>query len=878
MTPERWQEVKAALHEVMQLAPGLRTAYLDRISLSDPELRSELESLVASSDHAGTRFLSSPAAHISLAYRSDHLDPLVGRKLGPYQVVAEIGVGGMGEVYRAFRADNEFQQEVAIKLVRGNHDSSFVLRRFRNERQILASLEHPNIARLLDGGTTEDGMPYFVMELVDGRPIDEYCNAQALGTAERLKLFAQVCSAVQYAHQRLIIHRDLKPGNILVTSSGIPKLLDFGIAKILDSGSASDGPEPTLSIFRMLTPKYASPEQVRGETITTASDVYSLGVILYELLTGQSPYRVSSTAPHETARAVCEFGPGKPSLAVRAPKISIHGGVAAPPRLSTSFPLPGNSPDKLRRQLRGDLDNIVLMALRKEPGRRYASVEQLAQDIRRHLEHLPVVARRDTAWYRTTKFVARHKVGAVATAFVVILLFTALAVTIREARIAQAERARAERRFNDVRQLANSLMSEIHDSVATVPGTTAARRLIAQRSLDYLDSLGREAGSDSLLQGELAAAYVKVGDVQGQSYYANLGDTAGALASYRKALAIREALAAAAPGDMANRLELTRCLNKVGEMQAKMGDHSSASSTYKKALSLAESLVAKDPANRENENELFLAYTRMGYLLEDMGDKPAALSSHRQAVIAAQRLLQAYPSDPLACHDLATAYNNVGDLLAKTGSLREGLETYRKGLAVCEWVSADDPQSTQANTRGWLDDYVKIGEMLTQLGNKKEAFESYEKAMHIARRLSAADPQNAQAAGDLSDCYQSFGDSQLAFGEVFAALESYRQAVVIREELSARDAQNAEARANLASSYAKLGQAYVMFASGSGATLPVRVERWRKARGWFEKSLNLWTTMNQNGTLPGNEATSLDEVAKQIARCDAALREVHRSL
>lgn len=876
MTPERWAEVNDVFHRAMELAPEQRYGYLDHACAADTSLRREVESLLGSHEQ-DKAFLEQPVA-IDAAdlVSSDTSATWSGRRLGPYELLEEIGEGGMGAVYRAVRVDGLYEKQVAIKLIRGGLRTDFFVSQFRNERQILAGLEHPNIARLLDGGITDEGLPYVVLEFVAGVPIDEYCVRHRLSITDRLELFRTVCSAVQYAHQNLVVHRDLKPGNILVTAEGIPKLLDFGIAKILDRQQGETSRDRTLTVMRLMTPDFASPEQVRGDPITTSSDIYSLGVILYLLLTGRRPYRVSSAAPRKIVDAICDTDPERPSIAVSLERgeISLKADSFAEVAKRTDS---GLKQEKLRRTLSGDLDNIVLKALRKEPERRYATVEQFSEDARRHLEHLPVIARKDTPGYRVSKFILRHKAGVATAAGVALALIASLLVTIHEAHLARGERTRAERRFNDVRQLATSLMSEIHDSVATVPGTTAARRLIAQRSLDYLDSLARETGNDASLQGELAAAYLKVGDVQGQSYYANLGDTAGALASYRKALAIRERLVASAPGDIANRLELTRCLSKVGEIQAKMGDQSGADASYQRAISLAESLAAQDPASRETQNELYLAHTRMGYLREDMGDKTAALASHRAALLATQRLIEAHPSDPLACHDLATAYNNVGDLLAKTGNVREGLETYRKGLAVCEWASADDPHSTPANTRGWLDDYTKMGEMLTQLGNRKEAFENYEKAMSIARRLSAVDPQNAQAAADLSNCYQSFGDSQVAFGELVAALETYRQAVTIREQLSARDQQNAEARANLASSYTKLGQAYTAFASKPGAPLAARTARWREARRWLQKSLNLWTTMNQNGTLPGNKATEQDEVTKQIARCDAALGAAHGS-
>src|SRR5580704_6651009 len=286
MTPERWEQVSEALDKALHFPPTQRQDYLAEMAKRDPELHREIESLLASHQEAGAEFLNTPAVQISLEDEAARRPTLIGQRLGAYQIVELIGTGGMGEVYRAFRADDEYRMQVALKVVRGSHDSSFVFQRFKHERQILASLDHPNIAHLLDGGTTGEGAPYFVMELIDGEPIDQYSKHNNLGTRDRLKLFLQVCSAVQYAHQRLIIHRDIKPGNILVTVDGVPKLLDFGIAKILDPSAGTGTLDPTLTQFRALTPGYASPEQIRGEPITTASDVYSLGVVLYELLTG----------------------------------------------------------------------------------------------------------------------------------------------------------------------------------------------------------------------------------------------------------------------------------------------------------------------------------------------------------------------------------------------------------------------------------------------------------------------------------------------------------------------------------------------------------------------------------------------------------------
>jgi serine/threonine protein kinase len=461
MTPERWAQVKEVLYAVLDLEPEQRPGYLNRVCANEPSLRLEVESFILSHAQVDSDFLKTIDPDGAGRDGIEARQSLVGRLIGPYRIVEEIGAGGMGEVYRAVRADDQYQKQVAIKVVRRGFDTDSGLRRFKAERQILASLDHPNIARLLDSGSTEDSLPYVVMELVEGQAIDEYCDGHNLSLVERLQLFRVVCAAVHYAHQHLVVHRDLKPGNILVTEEGAPKLLDFGIAKLLAPEVFSQSLDRTATLMRVMTPEFASPEQVRGESITTASDVYSLGVVLYRLLTGCSPYRIKSEAPHEIAREICEVEPQKPSTAITRPQEQVTGSemsVGMPP----SVPARKQEMRRRRRRLAGDLDNIVLMALRKEPQRRYSSVAQFSEDIRRHLEGLPVVARKDTVGYRTSKFVTRHKAGVAAAAFVVILLTAGVVALVRETRIAAVHQRRAEARFNDVRKLANSLPSGIH--------------------------------------------------------------------------------------------------------------------------------------------------------------------------------------------------------------------------------------------------------------------------------------------------------------------------------------------------------------------------------------------------------------------------------
>jgi Tol biopolymer transport system component/serine/threonine protein kinase/tetratricopeptide (TPR) repeat protein len=405
MTPERWKQVEELFQAALDLPSDERPEFIAQVGAGDEALRKQVEALVAQYEEAGD-FIEAPAFAVngfnpgSTPFRTSQPtdfedDPMAGARVGAYKIVREIGRGGMGAVYLAVRADSEYQKRVAIKLVKRGMDTDFILRRFRNERQILASLDHTNIARLLDGGTTETGLPYFVMEYIEGQPLYRYCDGEKLTIHERLRLFVQLCTAVAYAHQNLVVHRDIKPSNILICADGTPKLLDFGIAKLLNPELSPDTLTPTATAMRLMTPEYASPEQVRGEAATPASDIYSLGVLLYELLTGHRPYHFSNRSPHEIARVICEVEPEHPSRIVTRPEDLIPldgGGSEMATTLESLCKMRGTTLENLRRELAGDLDNITLKALRKEPGRRYTSVERLRDDIARHLEGRPVSA------------------------------------------------------------------------------------------------------------------------------------------------------------------------------------------------------------------------------------------------------------------------------------------------------------------------------------------------------------------------------------------------------------------------------------------------------------------------------------------------------
>jgi serine/threonine-protein kinase len=496
MTPKEWQRVKAVLAEAVERTGDDRRVYLDEACENDEALRREVESLLVSGSSRAAALERQPwgdsVDSVSTSSSKDRVTRTLGpdspgrppiEAIGPYKVAQELGQGGMGAVFLALRDDDQYRKRVAIKILRPGMESEDILRRFRVERQILAAIDHPYVAKLLDGGSTSDGHPYLVMDFIEGKPIDEYCDAKRLPIGDRLTLFRKVCSAVHFAHQNLVVHRDLKPGNILVTSDGTPKLLDFGIAKLLNPELSLRTVELTRFEVRLMTPEFASPEQVQGEPITTASDIYSLGVLLYGLLTGHRPYQFKSPQLAEIVRVICEEEPRAPSLAVglveEVRDASGRTTLVTPASVSRTRE---GSEDRLRRRLKGDLDTIVLTAMRKEPQRRYASAEQLSEDIRRYLEGLPIKARRSTWTYKSTKFVRRHGMGIAAMAIVMVFLLAFALVAAQERRQAQREAAKARA----VVEFLTSTLAAIDPRIAL--GTEPTVRSMLDEAQKRLDS------------------------------------------------------------------------------------------------------------------------------------------------------------------------------------------------------------------------------------------------------------------------------------------------------------------------------------------------------------------------------------------------------
>ena len=556
----------------------------------------------------------------------------------------------MGTVYRAVRDDDAFRKTVALKLVRGGRHSDYFERRFRQERQILARLQHPNIATVLDGGTTEDGQPYLVMEYVEGQPITDFCAAQGMGTRERLALFRTVCGAVQYAHQNLVVHRDIKPANVLVDGHGVPKLLDFGIAKLLASGVEPDL-APTATVLPMMTPEYASPEQVKGQPVTTASDVYSLGVLLYELLAGRRPYEVQTDSLEAIVRAVCQTEPRAPSEAATARRAS---------------------------ELRGDLDTIVLKALRKEPERRYRTAHELSEDLRRHLEGLPVTARADTIGYRAGKFVRRHRTAVAAAVLVSASLVGGIVTTTRQARLAQ-------RRFDEARRLIRTVIFDIQPKMGAVAGTTPLRKELIESTLQYLEALARDAGDNPALLRELSASYVQLARVQGVAGEANVGDTQAARRTLGEAEKLVERLLKLDPNGPESLHEAVSVERYLALSFLYEGAYAPAQQHARRAVELAERLVGIRPDFQAREDLADAHRT-----LANCSDSAEAFGRSREIY---ESLLLEKPDEPRVLRNLSQVHKYVAGLHYRKGEYRAGLDLIVKARAIDEKLLAANPEN-----------------------------------------------------------------------------------------------------------------------------------------------------------------------------------------
>jgi tetratricopeptide (TPR) repeat protein len=897
VTPHQFQRVKELLQEAWDRDGGQRAAFLDEACAGDPVLRLRVNALLAAEEKMGD-FLAHPALDLAKASAATAASepwaagsdggPLPpGTRVGRFAIDSLIGKGGMAVVYRGARAD-DFRMQVAIKLLKRGTDTETALSRFRAERQILAELQHPNIARLLDGGATEAGLPYFVMEYVDGTPLLEY--AATLPVRRRLELFRAICQAVQYAHQNLVVHRDIKPANILVTREGIPKLLDFGIAKLLGPAASGSTMALTVTGVRLMTPSYASPEQVRGEPVTTSTDIYSLGTVLYELLTGRRAHALETYSPEEIHREICTREPPKPST--------------------------------VARELDPDLDNIVLMSLRKEPQRRYASAEQLSEDIRLYLEGRPVRARKDTVRYRASKFLRRNKVGVALGGLALIGVVTGVLAVNRQAR-------RAEYRFQEVRKLAHTVLFDLNGEIENLAGSTKARELLVRTSLQYLDSLAAEGGSDRSLQLEIASAYEKIGDVQGNPLFSHLGHPKASLESYGHALAIAQKLAPSQPvlelmararyktgcvfnwglgrfsdakesiqqgirvadsiprltgqpayrvrveaygflGDMQtyrdagaalpplrHSLEVARqwavaeprsettyflaiAMSRMGVASQETGDLSAALDFYTNALGLIDQLLKQQPENATWQRERDAMYDRLGWVTGhpqylNLGDRKAAAVWARKLVSPdAERLAEADPENVRARFEVGEASAALGAILRESDPLRSQ-QLYRRSLALSASILLVNPDD--AETAYWRSfNQVGFAWVLQKLGNRTEALKELESAVERLQRLARQNPDDVRVPEYLGLALHTLAAHRLEMGDRTGAGQDLERSLGLLEPLYQANPRKLTRLRDLADCYRVFGN---LHASRS---------EWPAAHAWYRKSLELWQRWGEVGT------------------------------
>jgi tetratricopeptide (TPR) repeat protein len=865
--------VKSITADALERPADGRDAFLTAACAGDATLRSEVESLLRA-DARAAGFLAGAALGgegaadvVARIAEAGSVPDAAGRRVGPYRIVRELGRGGMGVVYLAERADAAFDKQVAIKVVRAAAFAGEpLLARFREERRILATLDHPNIARLIDAGTAGDGLPYLVMEYVDGVPLDVHCAAAGSMLPQRLALFARVCAAVQYAHERLVIHRDLKAGNVLVTSDGTPKLLDFGIARLLDPGLAPD--DRTRTGLRALTLDSASPEQVRGEALTVTSDVYALGVLLYRLLCGRRPYGSRPTEA-ELMRAICEEIPPRPSAVAGLPH---------------------------RRELRGELDWITMKALRKEPGRRYASVEHLADDVRRHLAGRPVAAAPDSWSYRAGKFVRRNRAPVAASALLLGAVAAGLAATLWQARRADEQRARAERRFAETRKLAASVMGELHDAIAVVPGATAARELLLRRACEHLDGLAAEAPDDPALAEEIATAYHRLGELQASASNPSLGDAAGARASHRKGLALRRALAARAPADLEARGRLVDSLVSAAYSEDEVGP---SLALGEEAVAVAASLVAALPGEPRSRARLGAAHYMVGSHHREVGDVARALASFEAAAPLFQAALDADPGDASANRSVALCHKRVGAILVERGSPAAALPHLRTAVALDEKRLARTPAAPRER-RDVSVSATQLGNALLAAGDAAGAWAAFRRALALREGLMSDDPHDARAPRDVATALWWIGNAESALGSWPEAIASFRRALPLATPNRDYDDLPNLLVHGLASAYAGAGRlpeavaAYRQAAAERRALLARRpqlktvrralaetqnglgaalsgLRRWGEARDAYDEGLAVASGFGAGPLEPG-EAAVMEALRKGRERCIAASR------
>jgi len=906
MSPDYWQKIKLILDEALVQTPTARSEYLAAACGANRTLRRDVESLLAFENTDGDALEA--AAFAAIGDLPVQENDCAGKTFGAYKTLEKLGEGGMGAVFLAERDDGEFRQRVAVKVIRSGINSDAVLRRFLNERQILAELEHPNIARLIDGGTSQDGTPYLVMEYVEGAPVDHYADARDLSVPERLDLFRRVCAAVAYAHKNLIIHRDLKPSNILVAEDGTPKLLDFGIAKLLKVEDSNETQTRQLAF----TPDYASPEQVRGEKLTTATDVYSLGVILYELLTGARPYQTDSRNFGEVLRLVCETEPERPSSVVRRPLsvvnrlLSVDANVTAENEKQTTKE-EQKAKDKAQRTnpklLRGDLDNIVLKALRKEPERRYSSVEQLSEDIRRHLAGLPVAARQDTWNYRAGKFVRRNRFAVGFAALVVLALVSGITTTAWQARRAERERALAERRFENLRKMSNSISSEIHNAIRDLPGSLPARQLLMTRAVEQLDALAEEAEGNRALQADLASAYQNLGVLPDKPVAERREIFLKSAAMYRRILDDQ-------PNDVNARMQLAQCYFNLADLSRLQSDLAAALDYNRQSILLVESVMRDEPGEVKHQVQFWGANYNFALSLYQAGNAAEAVATLRKVLPVAESLRTNNPTGTDRYNYVRPQQTRsvIAESLSYAGDYENAVEEFEATVAVCQIERALKPNDTII-ARNLAITHSRMAAAVEYAGDADTALQHLQTSASMLEKLVAENPKNYDFPTYLAHTEVATGQFFLRRNQAEKAVAHFRRAIELNESILAADALRGQNRMEAARSRSNLGHALVLTGKSAEGLRHLReaiqfyesanasrtidallkrhfaeacaylatalaknktTENLAEARASYGQSLELWSDLQRQGLLRHSDALQPAEISRRLAELNEA--------
>jgi non-specific serine/threonine protein kinase/serine/threonine-protein kinase len=888
----RWETVRELVAQALELEHDAREALLERRTAGDEELLREVRELLELESRAERMFAAADRP------RDATHEPLrAGMQVERWRLERKLGEGGMGVVWLAQRDDSD--QHVALKLLHLPLLTASARRRFSVEQRALARLEHPNITRLIDGGVSANGVPYLATEWVDGPTLNAWCDERRLRIEARIELFIDVCAAAQAAHQRLVVHGDIKPSNVLVDREGRVKLCDFGIARLLDAEDAST----TRSAVRALTPRYASPEQIRGEPVTTASDVYSLGALLYELLCGVAAHDASTKSTAELERLVCEQAPLRPSAA--AAQASVESTAARSTRR-----------DELARALRGDLDAIAMQCLAKDPQARYASAAALGDDLRRHLRHEPVRARPEAFTYVARRFVQRHRLPVALACLAAVALVAGTVVALDRARAAREAgrrealaRAQAEERYAAVRKLATVLVFDAHDSIRNLPGSTAAREMLADAAAQQLDRLARDADGDRELERELARAYVRLGDALGRPVEANLGRTSEARARYQtalefadrdegdlslrawtrtqladlllhesrtdeasvlyeEALELRVRSSEDAPLEWSSNPTLGYLRGQLADVRARQGRLDDASAHAQAALEFAESALGAQPLEGAWTEGLAMSLQRMASLAMGRRELDAALSSLERASAAIEPLAAQAGGSARVRQRAAQIAGEHGLALARAGRREEARARHEHAVELHRSLLEADPQSA-----AFRDDLAvalrRLGALEAGAGEGERAVQLLEEALAFARANREVDPKSAKAARAFAVAADELGGVLAKLERDFEAIALHEQSLAIFAELAAQSRDDASAQRGHAVACSMLAQARATAAKRSSTPPETRAALLAQARAGFEQALEIVEQLAATGRLAPSDSGVPDYLRRQLAACDA---------